>query len=122
MALNPKQVECLRLMAENPKIKGTELADILEVSKKTISQWKRHCPEFQAEYESSVKTTIVYAAGLALDKQIELLNSSNDMVAHLAAKDLMDRAGFKPTDKVEANVDMDLNITVDYGDDGGGEE
>ena len=45
-----------------------------------------------------------------------LLNSKNDMVAHLAAKDIMDRAGFQPTEKVEMDVDMDLNITVDYGD------
>lgn len=31
-------------------------------------------------------------------------------------KDFLDRAGFKPTDKIDADIDMDLNITVDYGD------
>ena len=123
MALKPKQVECLKLMAKNPKIKGTELADILGVSEKTISQWKNHNDEFQEAYNSHVKKTIQYAALQAVEKQVELLESENDMVAHLAAKDLMDRAGYKPTDKVEQTVDMDLNITVDYGDndDGGGE-
>ena len=32
-----------------------------------------------------------------------------------AAKDFLDRAGFSPTEKIEQTVDMELNITVDYG-------
>lgn len=115
MPLNPKQAECLRLMMQNPKIKGRELAEQLKVSEKTISQWKNHCAEFQEEYISQIRSRIQYAAAQALETQIELLDSNNDMVAHLAAKDLMDRAGFNPTEKVEQTMDMDLNITVDYG-------
>lgn len=113
--LNPKQAECLKLMMQNPKISGKELADTLRVTEKTISQWKNRNQEFQDEYNALVKSKIQYAATKALGKQIELLDSSNDMVAHLAAKDLMDRAGFQPTEKVEQQIDMDLNITVDYG-------
>lgn len=114
--LKPKQVECLKLMMLNPRIKGKELADALNVTEKTISQWKNKNTEFQDEYNALVKSKIQYAATQALGKQIELLQSRNDMVAHLAAKDLMDRAGFQPTEKVEQQIDMDLNITVDYGD------
>lgn len=122
MPLNPKQAECLRLMMLNPKIKGKELAEQLKVSEKTISLWKNHNAEFQDEYISQVRSRIQYAAAQALEKQIELLDSSNDMVAHLASKDLMDRAGLNPVEKVEQQVDMDLNITIDYGDDGEDEE
>jgi hypothetical protein len=32
------------------------------------------------------------------------------MVAHLAAKDIMDRAGFSPTEKIE--MDMDVSPIV----------
>lgn len=113
--LKPKQVECLKLMMQNPKISGRDLALALNVSEKTISQWKHKNTEFQDEYNALVKSKIQYAATKALGKQIELLDSKNDMVAHLAAKDIMDRAGFQPTDKVEMDVDMDLNISVDYG-------
>lgn len=113
--LNPKQAECLRLMMENPKIKGRELAKRLGVTEKTISQWKNQNAEFQDEYISLVRSNIQYTAALALEKQIKLLQSPNDMVAHLAAKDLMDRAGMKPVEKIEQAVDMDLNITIDYG-------
>lgn len=115
MALKPKQVECLKLMMLNPKYKGKELAEALGVTEKTISQWKHKNEEFQAEYNSLVRSKIQYAASQALEKQIQLLDSKNDMVAHLAAKDLVDRAGFNPVEKVQADVDMDLNITIDYG-------
>ena len=117
MALSPKQAECLKLMLLNPKIKGKELAEHLKVSEKTISQWKNHNADFQAEYKTLVDSKLQYAAAQALEKQIDLLGSKNDMVAHLAAKDLLDRTGFNPTEKIEQTVDMELNITVDYGDD-----
>ena len=113
--LNPKQVECLKLMMQNPKISGKELAETLNVSEKTISQWKNRNTEFQDEYNTLVRSKIQYAATQALGKQIDLLQSRNDMVAHLAAKDLMDRAGFNPVEKIEQDIDMDMNITVDYG-------
>lgn len=115
--LKPKQVECLKLMMQNPKISGKELAEALNVTEKTISQWKNKNTEFQDEYNTLVRSKIQYAASQALGKQIDLLQSRNDMVAHLAAKDLMDRAGFNPVEKIEQEIDMDLNITVDYGDD-----
>lgn len=38
------------------------------------------------------------------------------MVRLMAAKDILDRAGFKPEDNVNLNADLDLNITIDYGD------
>lgn len=116
MALNTKQAECLKLMLTNPKIKGKELAEALKVSEKTISQWKNHNADFQAEYKTLVDSKLQYAASQALETQIKLLDSKNDMVAHLAAKDLLDRTGFNPTEKIEQTVDMELSITVDYGD------
>ena len=62
-----------------------------------------------------MRSSLQFAAPKAFRKQLSLLNSKNDMVAHLAAKDIMDRAGFNPIDKVEADVDTTLNITIDYG-------
>lgn len=110
--LNPKQVECLKLMMMNPKISGKDLSIALNVTEKTISQWKNKNEEFQNEYNTLVRSKIQYAATQALGKQIELLQSRNDMVAHLAAKDLMDRAGFNPVEKIEQEVDMELNINI----------
>ena len=114
--LKPKQVKCLQLMIKG-EMTDKEIAESINITQKTICEWKKNCKEFQDEYNALMRNSLQYAAPKAFRKQMELLKSKNDMVAHLAAKDIMDRAGFQPTEKVEMDVDMDLNITVDYGDD-----
>lgn len=113
--LKPKQVKCLQLMIKG-EMTDKDIAATINITQKTICEWKKNCKEFQDEYNALMRNSLQYAAPKAFRKQIELLKSKNDMVAHLAAKDIMDRAGFAPTDKVEMDIDMDLNITVDYGD------
>lgn len=114
--LNSKQAQCIKLMIENPKIKGKELAETLNVSQKTISQWKNKNTEFQEEYNALIRSTLQYAAAKALNKEIELTDSQNEMVAYLASKDLLDRAGFNPVEKIEQEIDAEIKVTIDYGD------
>lgn len=116
MALKPKQIKCLELMIK-AELTDKEIAEAINVTQKTICEWKKRNKEFQDEYNSLMRNSLQYAAPKAFRKQLSLLNSKNDMVAHLAAKDIMDRAGFNPVEKVEQQVDMELNISVDYGDD-----
>lgn len=115
--LSAKQAECIRLMMKDPKMSGKDLAAALKVSEKTISQWKNHNTAFQNEYNAHIRRKIQYAAAQAQEKEIELLESDNAMVAYLASKDILDRAGFNPVKKIEQDVDMELDISVDYGDD-----
>lgn len=112
--LKPKQIKCLELMLQGD-MTDKEIAEAINITQKTICEWKKNNREFQDEYNALMRNSLQYAAPKAFRKQQYLLNSENDMVAHLAAKDIMDRAGFKPTEKVEQQVDMELNITVDYG-------
>lgn len=114
--LTSKQAQCIKLMIENPKIKGKELAETLNVSQKTISQWKNKNTEFQEAYNSLIRSTLQYAAAKALNKEIELTDSQNEMVAYLASKDLLDRAGFNPVEKIEQEIDAEIKVTIDYGD------
>ena len=114
--LKPKQVKCLEFMLDNPKMKMKEIAEELNVTPKTISSWKKE-EEFRNEYDTNFRLKLQYASARAFKKQVDLLDSPNEMVAYLASKDIMDRAGFNPVEKVQQEVDMDLNITVDYGDD-----
>lgn len=113
--LKPKQIKCLELMIQG-NMTDKEIAESINITQKTICDWKKNNKEFQNEYNALMRNSLQYAAPKAFRKQQSLLNSKNDMVAHLAAKDIMDRAGFNPTEKIEQQVDMDLNITVDYGD------
>lgn len=114
--LKPKQKKCLELMIQGT-MTDKQIAEAINVTQKTICDWKKNCKEFQDEYNSLMRSSLQYAAPKAFRKQIALLDSKNDMVAHLAAKDIMDRAGFNPTDKIELEADMELNISIDYGDD-----
>lgn len=114
--LKPKQVKCLELMIQG-NMTDKEIAETINITQKTICDWKKNNTEFQDEFNKLVRNSLQYAAPKAFKKQLSLLNSKQDMVAHLAAKDIMDRAGFNPTDKIEAEVDMELNISIDYGDD-----
>jgi CRISPR/Cas system CMR-associated protein Cmr5 small subunit len=95
-----------------------KIAETIHITQKTICEWKKNNKEFQDEYNSLMRSSLQYAAPKAFRKQLALLDSKNDMVAHLAAKDIMDRAGFNPVEKVDLNaeVDMELNINIDYGD------
>ena len=113
--LNPKQVKCLELMIKGD-MTDKDIAAAINITQKTICEWKKNNKEFQDEYNSLMRSSLQYAAPKAFRKQMALLDSKNDMVAHLAAKDIMDRAGFNPTDKMEMDVDMELNINIDYGD------
>ena len=115
--LKPKQVKCLEIMLYRKKT-DKEIAETINVSPKTICEWKKSCPEFQAEYNKLMRNNMQYAAPKAFRKQMRLLESKNDMVAHMAAKDIMDRAGFNPTEKIDMEADMDINICIDYGDEG----
>lgn len=112
--LKPKQLKCLELMVSGGKT-DKEIAEAINISPKTICDWKKNSPEFQEEYNKLMKTNLQYAAPRAFKKQMKLLDSRNDMVAHMAAKDIMDRAGFNPTEMVNMDVDMELNINIDYG-------
>lgn len=114
--LKPKQIKCIELMISGNKT-DKEIAKAINISPKTLCQWKKTDEEFQKEYEKMLRNSLQYAAAKAFSKQMSLLKSPMDMVAHLAAKDIMDRAGFSPVEKVEQQVDMDLNISIDYGED-----
>ena len=107
--LNPKQVKCLELMIQG-NMTDKDIAAAINVAQKTICEWKKNNKEFQDEYNSLMRSSLQYAAPKAFRKQMALLDSKNDMVAHLAAKDIMDRAGFSPAEKIE--MDMDISPIV----------
>lgn len=114
--LKPKQLKCLELMVLGT-MTDKKIAESINVSQKTICDWKKNNAEFQDAYNSLMRSSLQYAAPKAFRKQLALLESKNDMVAHLAAKDILDRAGFNPVDKVNLDADTELHINIDYGDD-----
>lgn len=113
--LSAKQKRCLELLV-NGEMTQTKIAEEIKVSQQTICNWKKN-EEFRSEYDNLMRVCIQSFAAKAFKTHTNLLGAKSEMVRYMVAKDILDRAGYKPTEKVEVDTDMELNIKVDYGDD-----
>ena len=88
-----------------------ELAKELNVSERTIYNWRKD-PEFQQMKEKIVRESFSDMATKALKSLYNLSqNAKSEQVRFQSAADLLDRAGFKPTDKHD--VDMRIPTFID---------
>ena len=101
--MNDKQEKCINLMVATNKTQK-QIAKEIEVSEKTICEWKK-----QREFKDAIDKIIKENFGsLALDAQKELkklLKSKNEYIKIQAVKDILDRAGFKPTERIKNEVE-----------------
>ena len=86
------------------KMTQKQMAENLNVSENTISNWKKNS-EFMAEYNTTLKSNINEVAAKAFETQRNLLKARSEMVRYMVAKDILDRAGFKPSDKLDLTVE-----------------
>ncbi len=105
--LTKKQRLALELLIESD-LNQKEIASVVKVSEQTIINWKKK-EEFMTAYNDAVKQNIKLAAGRALKRELQLLKKADsDHVCLNAAKDILDRAGFKAgngIDKSQFNMD-----------------
>lgn len=101
--LKPKQRKCLELMVRGD-LTQTQIAGQIKVSVQTITNWKKE-EEFIKAYETMMKQGISSLAAKAFRTLSELLNANSEMVRFTAAKDILDRAGFKGEEKVNVSID-----------------
>ena len=106
LAKNEKKQECLRMMADD--IPQRDIAKKLGISESTISRWKR-TPEFKKETEVGdvgLWEKLRSAAPKSVDAIIDLsINAKNESVRFAAAKDILDRLGFKPDESIKVNME-----------------
>ena len=61
--------------------------------------------QFREEIADRTRTRLMDGAGMALYTILDLVkNSTSDTVKLAAARDLLDRSGYKPTEKIEQTV------------------
>lgn len=111
--LSAKQRKCLELMVLGTMTQR-EIAGQINITEKTVCEWKKN-GEFRKEFEYLIRISIQSLAAKAYRTQEMLLKSPNDMVKHLAAKDLLDRAGFKASDRLEIEGAIPVVIMDDLG-------
>lgn len=102
--LKAKQKKCIELLVEG-KMTQREIAQAINITEKTISVWKSD-PEFSSSLENATRLSIRSLASKAKNTMASLLNSDSDNVRFQAAKDILDRAGFKPREEVEVNGNL----------------
>lgn len=101
---------CIELMVQGD-LKRYEIAKKLKVDEDTITNWKKN-PEFAAELDKQMRLRFGDYTGMALNTIIDLMqNAESGSVRLQASKDLLDRAGFKPEDKVQVDGTLDTEKT-----------
>lgn len=109
--LNQRQLRAVEMMVYEQKQKQ-EIARELGVNPATISQWVKK-PEFDEALKNEMYRAFQPLAYRARQKIGELIDSGNDQVALAASKDILDRAGFAATQKVDQTVtNKDIIIEI----------
>ena len=101
-------------------LSNVEVAKAVNVTPSTLSLWINHnelfikiLEEKTAQAERERRRRYKGAAQRAVNKLVRLLDSKNDKVALAACKDILDRAGDKPSDKVDLSGTLETTNKLD---------
>lgn len=101
--LTDQQYKCIELLIEG-QLTQKEIASTLKITEQTICNWKK-VDDFKKEKERLLRESF---RDVAPKMKIELVNlalkARNEQVRLSALKDILDRAGLKPTDKTELDI------------------
>ncbi len=111
--LKPKQRNAIEMLI-SADLTNNEIAEELKITPKTLYNW-RQSEEFSAELNRKMRLRLSGAAPKALKKMEKLIDSKNEMVAHLSAKDILDRAGYAAEENVNINGNAAVQIIDDIG-------
>lgn len=113
--LKQHQIDAIELLITKYRISDgyTNLESIAKevgVERQTLYNWMYKNDLFIEEYERRVRERSRYSAGPAINRMHSLLDHSDGKVQLGAAKDLLDRAGYKPTEKISVEEDVPVVI------------
>lgn len=89
-----------------------EIAKKLDVREETVSRWKQR-EEFKTKKKNLQEEFIKDLTSPAIRTMKELLNSHSDYVRFQTAQDILDRTGYKPTDKLDMTLEVPTIISGD---------
>ena len=113
--LTGQQIKCIELMLDGKT--QVEIANEIGVAEVTVSRWKKQ-DLFREKLKEAVNLRFERMAVIAqLTIQNLATNAQSESVRLNAAKDILDRGGYKPIDEQKITADGDFCITIDYGDD-----
>ena len=110
MQLSAKMLKCINLMVYTDMQKQ-EIAEELNVAGNTISRWMDR-EDFQDELRREMHRGFNSLAIKARKKLEKLMDSKNDGVALGACKEVLSKAGYDATQKIEQKVDNVINVSI----------
>lgn len=108
--MSSKQQTAIRLMVAT-NLTQREIAKELDVREETISRWKRS-DAFKEKMKAEQDKYLHELTAPAMRTIKELLNSHSDYVRLQSAQDILDRTGYKATDKLEAELTTTVDINL----------
>ena len=115
MELNANMLKCINMMVYTDKQKQ-EIAKELGVANNCISRWMAR-EDFQEELKNEMHRGFNALALKARRRLAQLIDSNNDVVALGACKEVLNKAGYMETQKVEQKIDTTTTINVSITDD-----
>jgi transcriptional regulator with XRE-family HTH domain len=110
MALNTKQRKAIELLTSGQGLNLKEVAEQAGVSPKTLWNWRNgnDFTEFQEELAKINHERWQAAVDAAREGAIKLCKDGNQKMIEFVLKN----EGYNPTQKVEADISTDINITI----------
>lgn len=111
MALNKKQRMAIELLTSGEGMSFKEIAEQVGVSAKTLWNWRcgNDFTEFQEELARINDTRWKAAEDAAREAAIKLCKEGNQKMVEFVLKN----AGYNPTQKVEADLQTNININIE---------
>lgn len=111
MALNNKQRKAIELLTSGQGLTLKQVAEGAGVSPKTLWNWRNgnEFTEFQEELAKINHERWQAAVDAARQGAIDLCKSGNQKMIEFVLKN----EGYNPTQKVEADISTDINITIE---------
>ncbi len=103
--LSRNQIKAIELLAFE-SMTQREVATKLGVHENTVTNWKKNA-EFIRELTKANKKSITAASNRALATMLGLLKAKSSLVRFYAAKDILDRAGYVATAKIDIEKSTD---------------
>lgn len=102
MGITKKMKNTIDLMVTS-NLNQREIAKKLDINEATISRWKNN-EDFKNELGKAQKNYLMSLTAPAIRTLKNLLYADSEAVRFNAAKDILDRTGYKPTEKQQLEI------------------
>lgn len=108
--LNNKMLKCIELMVYSD-MRKQDIAEELGVSSVTLWKWQKR-EDFQLALKEEMHRSFRGMATKAIKKLENLLDSKNEGIALAASREVLNKAGYLETQKVEQDIKNEIVVEI----------